>query len=73
MNEIEEMLKMFRKHGVKVADWANGQLYKVEFFPEAANDNIEKRSRADEDADAKVNPSTGLTKAQTRDLLGMDE
>ena len=31
------------------------------------------RAKAEEEADTKVNPSTGLTKAQSRDLLGMDE
>lgn len=71
MSDIEEMLKLLKKHNVKVADWANGQLYKVEFFPSA--DELEKRPKAETEADEKVNEATGLTRQQSRDLLGVDE
>ena len=69
MNDIEEMLKLLKKHNVKVADWANGQLYRVEFFPDVTSDALEKKPREDE----KVNEATGLTRSQTRDILNMDE
>lgn len=68
MNDIEEMLKLLKKHNVKVADWADGQLYRVEFFP-SGNEELEKKPREDE----KVNEATGLTRSQTRDILNMDE
>jgi ubiquinone biosynthesis protein UbiJ len=72
MHDTEEKLKALRKLGVKFIEFGtDGLPYKVEFFPSA--DELEKKSKAEEEADTKVNPSTGLTKAQSRDLLGMDE
>ena len=70
---IEDTLKMLKRLGVKSAELGvNDSLYKVEFFPEAANDNIE-RPKAETEADEKVNEATGLTRRQSRDLLGVDE
>jgi ribosomal protein S21 len=66
----EEALKILRKYGVKKARVVN-DVFEVEFFPSV--EEVEKRSKAEEEKDAAVNPSTGLTKAQSRDLLGMDE
>ena len=72
MHDTEEKLKALRKLGVKFIEFGtDGLPYKVEFFPSA--DELEKKTKAEEEADTKVNPSTGLTKAQSRDLLGMDE
>lgn len=72
----EEQLKLLKKYNVKSYKYTPtlGTQFEceIEFFPSVADD-LEKRSKADEDDDARVNPSTGLTKAQTRDLLGMDE
>lgn len=70
--KAEAVLMLLRKCGVKSAELVNREIHKVELFPSVDGD-LEKRSRADEDDDAKVNPSTGLTKARTRDLLVMDE
>lgn len=78
VNNMEEVLKMLKRMGVRSAKvWLSeleGRGYvleNVEFFPEAANDNeeLEKKPRADE----KVNEATGLTRSQTRDILNMDE
>jgi len=72
MHDSEEKLKMLKKLGVKFIEFGtDGLPYKVEFFPEAANDNeeLEKKPRADE----KVNEATGLTRSQTQDILNMDE
>ena len=72
MHDTEEKLKALRKLGVKYIEFGtDGLPYKVEFFPSA--EDIEKRSKAEEEKDNAVNPATGLTKAQSRDLLGMDE
>lgn len=66
MKDIEEMLKLFRKHNVKVADWANGQLYKVEFFPPTDESDV-KSAPVDETPDE----ATGLTPSESRAILGM--
>lgn len=72
VKDIEEMLKVLKSLGVKSAEITqHHHISKVEFFP--SSDEIEKRSKAEEDTDAKVNPATGLTRGQSRDLLGMDE
>lgn len=72
MHDTEEKLKALRKLGVKFIEFGtDGLPYKVEFFPSA--DELEKKTKAEEEADTKVNPSTGLTKAQSLDLLGMEE
>ncbi len=66
-----DYLQLLKKLGVKVATAGmDGKIIHVEFFPEAASDDIEKKAEAKDD---EVNPATGLTKAQSRDLLGMDE
>lgn len=66
----EEILKLLRKYKVKHATIGVGFcIDHVEFFPEAANDDIEKKPREDE----KVNEATGLTRSQSRDILNMDE
>lgn len=69
-DEIEAMLKLLKKHNVRVADWANGQLYKVEFFPSTGD--VETAAEKKPLEDEKVDPETGLTKSQSRDLLNMD-
>lgn len=69
MNDIEEMLTLLKKHNVKVADWANGQLYRVEFFPDVTSDALEKKPREDE----KVSEVTGLTRSRSQDMFLMDE
>lgn len=69
VTNMEDILKLLKKMGVRSAEVMNGELIKVEFFPEAANDDIEKKPREDE----KINPATGLTRQQTQDILNMDE
>lgn len=64
----EGVLKMLRKYGVKKASMLN-DVFELEFFP-PVDDLEEKKAEAKDD---EVNPATGLTKAQSRDLLGMDE
>jgi hypothetical protein len=67
VNDIEELLKLFRKYNVKVADWANGQLYKVEFFPPTSDEGSIESTPVDETPDE----ATGLTPSESRALLGM--
>lgn len=70
MHDSEEKLRLLKRLGVKFVEFgSDGLPYRVEFFPEAANDDIEKKPREDE----KVNEATGLTRSQTRDILNMDE
>ena len=67
----EDTLKTLKKLGVKSATFGVHGIETVEFF--APTGEIEKKTKAEEEKDNEVNPSTGLTKAQSRDLLGMDE
>ena len=74
MNNIESanaeaVLILLRKYGVKSAELMNKELIRVEFFPDATSDALEKKPREDE----KVNEATGLTRSQSRDILNMDE
>ncbi len=72
MHDTEEKLKALRKLGVKFIEFGtDGLPYKVEFFPSA--DDLEKKTKAEEEKDSEVNKATGLTRAQSLDLLGMEE
>jgi hypothetical protein len=72
MHDSEEKLKMLKKLGVKFVEFgSDGLPYKLEFFP--STDEIEKRPKAETEADEKVNDATGLTRSQTQDTLCMDE
>lgn len=75
VNNMEELLKLLKKMGVRSAKvWLSeleGRGYvleTVEFFS-PGDDDIEKKPREDE----KVNEATGLTRSQSRDILNMDE
>lgn len=69
-HETEERLKRLKKLGVRTIEFVDGlNVVRVEFFPEAANEELEKKPPEDE----KVNEATGLTRSQTRDILNMDE
>ena len=65
----EAVLILLRKFGVKSAELMNREIIRVEFFPDAANDDIEKKPREDE----KVNEATGLTPSRSQDMFLMDE
>ncbi len=67
----EDTLKTLKKFGVRSATFGVHGLDSVEFFPSA--DELEKRPKAETEADEKVNEATGLTKRQTLDILGMEE
>ena len=74
VNNMEEVLKMLKKMGVRSAKvWLSEidrgyVLETVEFFS-PGDEELEKKPREDE----KVNEATGLTRSQTQDILGMDE
>jgi hypothetical protein len=67
----EDTLKTLKKLGVRLATFGVHGIETVEFFPSA--DELEKKTKAEEEADTKVNPSTGLTRQQTQDILCTDE
>lgn len=67
----EELLKLLKKYNVKSAFIGVHGLDHVEFFP--SSEDIKERPKAETEADEKVNPETGLTRRQSRDVLNMDE
>ena len=73
-DDIEVSLKTLKRLGVKSYKQIRmgGQWdYEVEFFP--SSEEIKERPKAETEADEKVNEATGLTRRQSRDLLGVDE
>jgi hypothetical protein len=71
-DQTEERLKRLRRLGVKNIEFVDGlNMVRVEFFP--SSDEIKERPKAEVEADEKVSEATGLTRRQSRDLLGVDE
>ena len=75
VNNMEEVLKMLKRMGVRSAKvWLSeleGRGYvleTVEFFS-PGDEELEKKPRADE----KVNEATGLTPSRSQDMFLMDE
>lgn len=67
----EDTLKTLKKFGVRSATFGVHGLDSVEFFP--SSEELKERPKAETEADEKVNPETGLTRRQSRDVLNMDE
>lgn len=67
----EDTLKTLKKLGVRSASFGVHGIDHVEFFP--SSEDIKERPKAETEADEKVNPETGLTRRQSRDVLNMDE
>lgn len=68
VKDVEEMLKVLKKLGVKSAEIVGQHAYKVEFFPPEAGE-LEPGKKHEE----KRSALTGLTQSESRDLLNMDE